>query len=352
MPAIILKIAPNNPEKGKIRMAAAAIRSGKLVVFPTETVYGIGANAFNPKACAKIFKVKGRASDNPLIVHVSDLRMAERVAEIPRIYSNIIARTWPAPITFITKAKKNLPGVVTAGLDTVAVRMPNNKVALALIRASGVPIAAPSANISKRPSSTSAQHAIRYFEKKVDVIIDSGKSEFGLESTILDLRNFTLLRPGAFTVEEIGKAFGRRPKVTNEARGLGESRKAISPGMKYKHYSPNTPLFLFGGNPKDLRKILSGEKGRFAFIGSLESSRLLKGIPKRSMILGRRNESKNVAKKLFGCLIELDLLGVDFGIAESFGEKGHGLAIMNRLRKASGHRSFRTRKEFERLIGP
>lgn len=350
MSALILKINPHKPERRKIEKAAEAIRRGRLVVFPTETVYGIGANAFDPKACRMIFKAKGRPSDNPLIVHVSDMRMAGKVAEIPRLYSNIIGKIWPAPITFIMNARKGLPKAVTAGLETVAVRMPSDRVALALIKASGVPIAAPSANISRKPSSTSAGHALKYFAKSVDVIIDSGRSRFGLESTILDLRSFKLLRPGAFTIEEIEKAFGRRPLVTKETKGIIESGKATNPGMKYRHYSPETPLFLFEGKQKDLPKILSGLKGRFAFIGSSESSRLLRGIAEKTIILGRKNDSRTIARRLFDSLIELDSLGLEFGIAESFSEKDYGLAVMNRLRKASRHRSFRTRKELEHLI--
>ncbi len=288
MHALILKMKPGKPEKRKIGLAAGAIRRGGLVVFPTETVYGIGANALDGNACRKIYAAKGRPSDNPLIVHVSDIGMAEGIADIPSRYRKAIRKIWPAPITFILKAKKALPKVVTSGLDTVAVRMPEDRIALSLIKESGVPIAAPSANISKKPSSTSGRHAIDSFKDSVDVIIDAGRSKYGMESTILDLRSFTLLRPGAFTVEEIEKAFGKEPKVPEEAYGTREARKAISPGMKYRHYSPDTPLFLFKGNPVALAKILSGWKGRFAFIGSRETAAALTGTSKKNIILGRR----------------------------------------------------------------
>lgn len=350
MAALVLKVNPRRPEPEKIRIAAGVIKKGGLVVFPTETVYGIGANALDGKACRRIFRVKGRASDNPLIVHVSNLKMAAGVAEIPLSYSNIIRKIWPAPITFIMKARKKLPNTVTAGLETVALRMPSNRVALALIKASGVPIAAPSANISKKPSSTSAAHALNYFRDSVDVIIDSGRSRFGLESTILDLRSFTLLRPGAFTTEEIERAFGRAPKITGQARGLRGSRRAISPGMKYRHYSPDTPLFLFAGDKRRLEKILNGVGHDFAFMGSRETARRIGNSAKGKILLGSGRDLSGIARNLFDGLIRLDSLGMEFAVAESFREKGHGLAIMNRLRKASEHRTFKTKGELERLI--
>jgi len=350
MKALILKINQRRPEESKIARAAEAIKKGGLVVFPTETVYGIGANALSEKACRKIFRAKGRPRDNPLIVHVSGIEMARTVAEVPVVYNNIIRRIWPAPITFIMKARKGLPAAVTAGLGTVAIRMPANKVALALIESSGVPIAAPSANISRRPSATTAQHAIKYFKNSVEVIIDSGRSEFGLESTILDLRTFRILRPGAFTAERIRKAFGRRPVITRETMGLGESADAISPGMKYRHYSPETPLFLFTGKKNRLRRILKGAGGRFAFVGSSELSATIRMPGKYKMVLGSRKRPGKMASNLFDSLIRLDSLGAEFAVVESFGQRGYGLAMMNRIRKASQHRSFRSLPELERLM--
>lgn len=337
---LLLKINPGRPERGRIRRAAQAIREGGLVVFPTETVYGIGASALDSAACRKIYKAKGRAGDNPLIVHVSDMRMADEVAEIPKQYRKAISRIWPAPITFIVRAKGGLPRVVTAGLDTVALRMPSNKVALFLIKESGVPIAAPSANISKKPSSTSARHALGYFKGKVDIIIDSGRSNYGMESTILDLRSFTLLRPGAFTAEQIERTFGRKPRISKEAKGEAEVARAISPGTKYRHYSPDTPLFLYTGRRRNLTRALSGAKGRFAFVGSDESCNSLRGMHCGRIRLGSSRNLREVARNLFDRLIALDSMGLDFAVVESFSESRHGLAIMNRLRKATRHRSF------------
>lgn len=350
MNAKILKIKRSNPDLSKIRIAANAIRKGNLVVFPTETVYGIGADATNAKACKKIFKAKNRPSDNPLIVHVSDIKMAEEIAHIPKEYRKIIEKIWPAPITFIMKAKKILPSVVTSGLNTVAVRMPEDKIAISLISESGTPIAAPSANISKRPSSTSGKHAITYFKKSVDVILDAGPSKFGIESTVLDLLTFTLLRPGAFTLDEITKAFGKKPKLLEESEEISKIKKPISPGMKYKHYSPETRVLLFEGDAKRLPDILIKYKKRFVFIGSKETASMLSGISKKNIILGRKNDRKSIARNLFKSLINLDSLGAEFCITESFSERDYGLAIMNRLRKASGHKYFRTAEELKNYI--
>ena len=350
MRATILKINRSNPNLSKIRLAAETIRKGGLVVFPTETVYGIGADAMNASACRKIFKAKKRPSDNPLIVHVSDMEMAEKVAIIPRRYRKAIESIWPSPLTLILKARAGLPRVVTAGLKTVAVRMPSDEIALELIRQSRTPIAAPSANISKKPSSTSGKHAIGYFLKSVDIILDAGNSEFGIESTVLDLGHFTLLRPGAFTMEEISAAFMKKPKLPKEALGLKEAKKALSPGMKYRHYSPDTKLMLYEGDPSRLKSILSPWKGRFAFMGSGETAFLLGKMPVKSIILGSRKEPRTIARNLFSGLIYLDSLKAEFCITESFTEKGYGLAIMNRLRKASSHKHFHTAEELEKCL--
>lgn len=349
MKALVLKINPSRPEASKIKKAAEAIKKGKIVVFPTETVYGIGASAFNSKACSRIFKIKGRPRDNPLIVHVSDMKMAERIAVIPPNYRKAIEKIWPAPITFVVKARKNLPKAVTAGLSTVCIRMPSNKVALELIKESG-PIAAPSANLSKRPSSTSGEHALGYFRQSVDIIIDSGRSSFGLESTILDLRSFMLLRPGSFTLEEIRKAFGKTPKVAEEVKG-SKSSIAIAPGTKYRHYAPLTPIFLFLGKPEKLKEMLGKEEGKnTAFIGSKETAKILGNKVRYKLILGSKNDLQEIGRNLFSSLIELDKLKARFSIVESFSREGYGLAIMNRLQKASNYKTFSRQKELERLL--
>jgi L-threonylcarbamoyladenylate synthase len=346
-----IKSASGGEAAGSIGRAAEIIRGGGLVVFPTETVYGIGANAFDSKACQRIFRVKRRAGDNPLIVHVSSMSMANLVGVIPRRYSRILAGIWPAPLTVIVKAKKLLPRVVTGGLDTVAIRMPDNKVALGLINESGVPIAAPSANISMKPSSTSADHARKYFDGSVDAIIDSGPSRFGIESTVINLADFSLLRPGSYTVEQIERAFGRKIKVTEEVRGLVKtSAKPLSPGTKYRHYSPDKPLYLFTGDVRELPAITRKAHGKFTFIGSNESCGIMKNYAESEMRLGSREKQRGVAHNLFNALINLDTQKSDFGIIENFNETGIGLAVMNRTRKACANKHFENRREFEKLI--
>ncbi|MDE1849981.1 MAG: threonylcarbamoyl-AMP synthase [Candidatus Micrarchaeota archaeon] len=336
----IIRINADRPEKRNVERAAAAIRNGGIVVFPTETVYGIGANALDAKACRRIFSVKGRQRDNPLIVHVSSMKMTEEIGVIPSRYREILKRIWPAPLTVIVKSKDKVPKVVTAGLDTVAIRMPDNRVALEMIRRAGVPVAAPSANPSKMPSSTAFRHALKYFDGRVDIIINSEQSKFGLESTVLDLRNFTILRPGVFTTHDIEVAFGRKARVNAVTRGADGAAAATSPGMKYRHYAPRTPLFLYTGSRRKLARVMGSSKSRYAFIGTGDLCRSLPISKKNGMILGEKSDMKGIAARLFDALIRLDSLNVDFAVAESFEDEGIGLAIMNRLRKASNHSYF------------
>ncbi|MDE1851595.1 MAG: threonylcarbamoyl-AMP synthase [Candidatus Micrarchaeota archaeon] len=336
----ILRIDADKPQKEKIAQAATAIRKGKVVVFPTETVYGIGANALDARACREIFRVKGREGDNPLIVHVSDMEMACGIGRIDGRNRKILARVWPAPLTVVVKSTGKVPRSVTGGLDTIAIRMPDNKVALELIGKAGVPIAAPSANPSKMPSSTAFRHALRYFKGKVDVIIGSKDSRLGLESTVLDLRTFAILRPGVFTKRDIETAFGRKARVDAVTKGEKGVTKAISPGTKYRHYAPSTPLFMYTGRKSALTGILSGIRTRYAFIGTDEACSMLPIGKGRKIQLGRRRDMGDIARNLFDALIRVDSIGADFAVVESFSDSGIGLAIMNRLRKASSHSGF------------
>ncbi|HUC38760.1 MAG TPA: L-threonylcarbamoyladenylate synthase [Candidatus Acidoferrum sp.] len=339
----VLAIDALKPEMNRVSRAAGFIKEEKIVVFPTETVYGIGASAYSEAACRRIFEIKGRPADNPLIAHVSSLEMAQEIAEIPEGYLPSIKRIWPSPITFIARSRGKLPRAVTAGLDTISIRMPAHPVALALIKEAGMPIAAPSANPSGKPTATNAGQAVRYFKGKVDCIIDSGRSFFGVESTIIDLRSFTILRPGPFTIEEIERAFGKRPKVDNVARGMASADKPVSPGTKYTHYTPDTPVMLFNGKITELVEILDDAPNApsFAFIGSGEScSAMSDSFGCSTIELGKRENPYEIAKNLYDGLIALDSLKVKFGIIEAFDEKGIGLAIMNRIRKATGNRSI------------
>ncbi len=339
----IIRINATEPEKGRIAAAAKHIKEGGIVVFPTETVYGIGANAFDGTACAKIFSVKGRPADNPLIVHVSSFEMANEIGIIPKEYVDAIKNIWPSPITFIVKTKKKFPKEVTAGLDTVAIRMPAHPVALELITKCGVPIAAPSANPSKKPTATNANQAIKYFDGKVDCIIDSERSFFGVESTIIDLEQFSILRPGPFTPEEIERAFGKKIKIDKVSRGEASAEHLISPGTKYQHYAPETPFYLFEGQIKSLIEMLDNieQVPDFAFVGSSKSCALMaKAFGCSTIDLGDSSNMYNIAKNLYDGIILLDSLKVKFGVVESFDEKGIGLAIMNRIRKATSHKTF------------
>ncbi len=340
---LLLKVRESSIDRSKIKRAARIIRRGGLVVFPTETVYGIGADAYNSSACRRIYEVKGRPSDNPLMIHVCDMDMASRVGVFPRKYIKAVEKVWPGPIAFVVDARKGL------GRKEVSVRMPSNKVALALIRESATPIAAPSANISKKPSSTSAAHALMYFNGKVDAIIDSGRSERGIESTILDLRAFVIQRPGAFPAEKIERIFGRKPRISLASRGIKESAVAIAPGMKYRHYSPDTPLFLYTGRIQKLPSVLHGGSG-MAFVGSTEACMQLRKMRITAIDLGRRKRMEDIAHNLFDGLIRLDRAGARYAVVEQFSESGLGLGIMNRIRKASNHRSFSTRIQLESLV--
>ncbi|ASJ12938.1 L-threonylcarbamoyladenylate synthase [Thermococcus thioreducens] len=324
-------------DEGKIRVAARFILRGKLVAFPTETVYGLGADALNEKAVKRIFEAKGRPPDNPLIVHISDFDDLRKLAgDIPKEAKLLAERFWPGPLTVVLPKREEVPYTTTGGLDTVAVRMPAHPIALALIKAS-TPIAAPSANISGKPSPTLAEHVIDDFYGRIDCIIDGGETKIGVESTVIDLSSErpTLLRPGGLPLEEIEKVIGEveihpavRGKLVDVAR---------SPGMKYRHYSPNAQVIVVEGKRENVR----------AKIAELVEEYRAKGLRVGVMAteeygadeffhLGKTEEE--VARNLFRALRELDKRGVDVIIAEGIEEKGLGFAVMNRLRKAAGYR--------------
>ncbi len=344
---MILKVNPLKPESKLIKIAADAIKSGELVAFPTETVYGLGADALNGEACNKIFTAKGRPQDNPLIVHVDSMKMAESVGEIPKEYRQILNEIWPSPITFIIKKKAKLPKSVTAGLETVAVRMPAHPIALALIKEANTPIAAPSANLSGKPSPTEAKTIIEELGKKAAVIIDGGPTFFGLESTVIDLDSFTIVRPGPFTPEEIAKKFGKKPKIYFAPKNI---EKPISPGLKYRHYAPDKPLFLFSGKRENLTKISNAIERDFCVIGSNELCNSIYNKHALKISLGALGNPYEIAKNLFSALRSIDKYAVDFGICESFPDEGIGLAIMNRLGKACGGNIFSEMTQLKKLI--
>ncbi|MGB9729850.1 MAG: L-threonylcarbamoyladenylate synthase [Thermoprotei archaeon] len=343
---VILKIDPKNPDIEKIRFAANAIKNSGLVAFPTETVYGLGANALDEKAVEKIFMVKNRPTDNPIIVHIADINDLYILAEeIPNEALELASKFWPGPLTLLLKKSELVPDITTAGLDTVAVRMPNHLIALMLIKESEVPIAAPSANISGKPSPTTAEHVIRDLSGRIDVIIDGGEVTYGVESTVLDLTSKPpyILRPGPVTLEEI-KSIIKNVEVHPVAKAEKpvETITAKSPGMKYRHYAPSAELIIIEG---DQRKIPSKVQeianvyirlGKKVSIIATEENATFYTVP-YIKIVGKRNEPKTIAKNLFKTLRELDDESVDIIIAEGIEPTGIGLAIMNRLRKAAGY---------------
>ncbi len=331
---IYIKVNPNRIERKKIEMAANVIKKGGVVAFPTETVYGLGANAFDENAVRKIFELKGRPIDNPLIVHICKKRDIYRLAkDVPKIAKKLIARFWPGPLTLVLKKSEIIPDIVTAGLDTVAIRMPSHRVALKLIEYSNVPIAAPSANKSGRPSATSAKHVIEDFDEKVDCIIDAGESTIGLESTVLDLTETPpiILRPGAITREMLERVIG-------DVRVETYSERPKSPGMKYRHYAPNATLILLEGDVKSLegkirKEIEKYKDKKIAAVIFKESELNIKGVD--IIRLCSKNDFETIAKNLFKILRELDEANYDVILFEGVEDRGMGFAIMNRLRKAA-----------------
>lgn len=333
MEAKIVPVDQIHPDMNVIRKAAEVIRNQGTVVFPTETVYGLGANAFSDEACRKIFSAKERPQDNPLIVHISSFSQLNEVAvDVPESIIETMKTLWPGPITILLKKSKKVPDVVTAGLDTVAVRMPGNPVALLLMKESGVPIAAPSANIATKPSIVDSETAIKDLSGRVDMILDGGKTFFGIESTIINVlsRPVELLRPGAFEVEELEKYFGKIT-VSDTARGLKQAEIAITPGMRYRHYSPEKKLFL-AENDEVVLEVLSSNISEEVI--PICDSKMAERIDKEKIILGKAGDLYEIASNLFLAFRKLDESEKKYGIIQKFEERGIGLAIMNRIRKA------------------
>jgi len=343
----VIKVEPIAPDPARIEEAAQVIKRGGLVAFPTETVYGLGADAFNEPACRRIYEAKKRPLDNPAIVHIASLDQLGSVArEIPETARRVAERAWPGPLTIVVKKAGSLPSTPTGGLDSVAIRMPAHPVALQLIEASGTAIAAPSANLSGRPSPTMAQHVVYDLSGSIDVILDAGETFFGVESTIVDLTKDqpNLLRPGPFTVKEVESVLGCKVNVSRAARGWAEAEVAIAPGMKYRHYAPKTKLVLVDveGDLDALTHstlfVADRYRGASAKVGVLSTDETASVYAREGyevLSFGTRANLFTVAKNLYAVLRELDELGVSVAVSESFEEKGIGLAIMNRLRKAS-----------------
>ncbi len=339
-----ISIIKNTKEnEAKIKEAAELIKNGGTVVFPTETVYGLGADALNAEAVEKIFKAKGRPQDNPLIIHVASKDIELYAKEIPEVAGELIDKFWPGPLTIILKKNDIIPSVTSANLDSIGIRMPDNEIARKLIELSNTTIAAPSANISGRPSPTDFQRCIEDLEGKVDCILGGKESDIGVESTIVDCTVIppVVLRPGGITLEmlrevdssiEIDKAIMKKPR---------ENLRPKAPGMKYKHYAPNAKVTIISGErKKTVEKIkemvhYNIEKDKSVCILTVEENakEYKEGT---SIVLGSIENLSTVAKNLFEALRKCDDLGADLIFAEAYEEKGVGMAIMNRLNKAAG----------------
>lgn len=322
-----IEINPEKIDSKLIGEAAEIIKYGGLVAFPTETVYGLGANALDNEAVLKIFKAKNRPADNPLIVHVSSLKMLDEVVlEVPGIAKKLIKEYWPGPLTLVLKKSAKVPNEVTCGLDSVAVRMPSNKIAFELIKKSGVPIAAPSANLSKSPSPTRARHVFDDMNGRIDMIVDGGECDIGLESTVLDVSGNVprLLRPGKVSMEELEKFIGKIETTFS-------ADKPASPGMKYKHYSPKAVLFLL--KKSDVKKKFEQLKNQNKKVAVF----VFDDFKLDADFYYCFNKDFNLmARELFNLFRMADSKNFDAIIVEEVEETGLGSAIMNRLKKAAG----------------
>lgn len=347
----VQRINPERFQNEELTEACEILRHEGLVAFPTETVYGLGGDAMHPEAAAKIYAAKGRPSDNPLIIHIADREALQNIAaEVPEKAEQLAEAFWPGPLTMIFQKKKQVPYSTTGGLDTVAVRMPSHPVALALIRYSGVYIAAPSANISGRPSPTRAEHVIEDLEGRIDMILDGGPVGIGIESTIIDMSGVEpmILRPGYITRHMLEDTIGTvqvDPAITS--RKMDPDVVAKAPGMKYRHYAPQGQLVIVEGKLDDVIDRINQlmikhkrEGKQVAVIATEETKdRYQQGIV---CSIGSRKCEGSIAAGLYDILRRMDHLGAEYIYAESFEEDDLGQAIMNRMLKAAGYQVLST----------
>jgi L-threonylcarbamoyladenylate synthase len=327
----------NNPQ---VVDAAHFLQENEVVALPTETVYGLGGNAESDVAVEKIFAAKGRPSDNPLIIHIADkMQLTAFVAEIPKKAEILMERFWPGPLTIIFKKKDGvLSDKATAGLETVAVRMPDHPVALALLKKCQLPIAAPSANSSGKPSPTKAQHVMEDLNGKIAGVLDGGATGVGVESTVLDCTEEipVILRPGGVTKEQLEAVVG---EVHLDAALLDEASKPKAPGMKYQHYAPNAPLYLVNGSKSFLQGLIEEKQRDGLRVGVLATEESVKDYQADvSIACGKRSELESVATALYETLRAFNQEKVDIIFSEMFPNTGVGHAIMNRLQKAAGNK--------------
>ena len=334
-----------NIKKEELEKISDKINEGGLVVFPTETVYGIGADATNGEAVKKIFEAKGRPQDNPLIVHISNLEMLKDIVYNPTETEKLLMDSfWPGPLTIILKSKKTLPETVTAKLDTVGVRMPDNDIALNILEASRKPIAAPSANVSGKPSGTELKDIYNELKNKVDIFVDGGKTNIGIESPVLkvDENNVVnILRPGKISVEDIRK-IGLEVKLDKHIfEDVKENEKVESPGMKHRHYAPNTQTILLEYNDEDtimINKVKefkrNNENKKIGIICFNEHEEVYKNMGITCITIGSKTNLMEISRNVFSDLRKIDDIDLDVCIIEGVKKEYIGTAIMNRLIRA------------------
>lgn len=331
-----------NKKNNDIEKASKIIRDGGLVLFPTETVYGIGANALNDEAVKKIFVAKGRAQDNPLILHISDMEMLDQIAEdISELEYHLMDTFWPGPFTIVLNKKDGIANVATCSGYTVGVRMPSNKIAHDLIKNAKVPIAAPSANISGKPSGTKLQDIIEELQDKVDYILDGGESDIGLESTVVRVieSEVRILRPGKIAKEDIEKVVDNVQIDKNIMGQLANNEKVLSPGMKYRHYAPTThcTLVYSEDNEKMVNEILKIAKTNKKALVLATTENKERYADFDCLDIGSKNNLLEISHNIFSLLRKIDTYKVDIAIIEGVKSEGIGLAIMNRLIRACEH---------------
>lgn len=328
-----------------LQLAGEIIRQGGLVAFPTETVYGLGGDALNPESSKKIYAAKGRPSDNPLIIHIADMEHLERITkDIPQSAYQLADAFWPGPLTMILPKSEEVPYQTTGGLDTVAVRMPSHPAAMEFIKAAGGYVAAPSANLSGKPSPTTAKYVMQDMDGRIDMIIDGDGVDIGLESTIVDLTGDKpmILRPGFITQEMLDKVLGQ--VEVDQTLFQADSKEAPkAPGMKYRHYAPKGELVLVEGNPEAVVSYINEQTRmhkecgeRTGIIGTSEMADRYEADSVK--IAGSRDDEAAIARQLYTFLREFDDEEIAYMYAESFAGEGMRQAIMNRLLKAAGHK--------------
>lgn len=338
----IIKFKGNAKDKTYLKKISDTLREGGLVVLPTETVYGLGGNGLNKRACKKIYEAKGRPSDNPLILHIAENSQLDAlVAEIPDVAKKCMEKFWPGPLTIIFKRSEIVPDEATGGLETVAIREPSNEIAHAILKAVDFPVAAPSANLSGRPSPTKVEHVIEDLNGRVDIIVDGGHSVVGIESTVLDVTVDPpmILRPGKITLEDL-REIDENITIDNATIDAKSGKIPKSPGQKYRHYAPRAEAICFGGRldklVNEIKKNIKENKGKkIAVLATDETYNEYKNLSIKLLInLGSRENLEDVAANLFDALRRCDDENVDIIFAEGFELRGIGLSIMNRLLKA------------------